>query len=178
MRSYKTEGIVIKRRNFGEADRIITLFTKVQGKVNVKATGVRKITSRRSSHIELLNCSMFSLYKGRNMPVLTEVEEIDNFSTIKGDLKKIGFAYHICEVVDGLCAENQENEAIYSLIKETLENLSKTEDPNKLVRDFEVKLLNLLGFYKGDGQELNTKTFIEQILERRLKSKQILTHFT
>ena len=60
MRSFKTEGIVIKRRNFNEADRIITVFSKRNGKINIKASGVRKITSRRSPHLELLNYSIFS----------------------------------------------------------------------------------------------------------------------
>ncbi|PIZ97846.1 MAG: DNA repair protein RecO, partial [Candidatus Levybacteria bacterium CG_4_10_14_0_2_um_filter_35_8] len=57
MNSYKTEGIVIKRRNLGEADKILTIFTKRYGKIQVKAPGIRKINSRRSPHVELLNYS-------------------------------------------------------------------------------------------------------------------------
>ena len=62
-RAYKTEAIIIKRRNFGEADRILTILTKNYGKIQVRAPGVRKITSRRSSHIELLNFSSLTLYR-------------------------------------------------------------------------------------------------------------------
>jgi len=54
MKSYKTEGIIIKRKNFGEADRILTIFTKNKGKISIVAKGVRKINSRRAPHIELL----------------------------------------------------------------------------------------------------------------------------
>ena len=65
MRSFKAEGIVIKRSNYSEADRIVTIFTKKNGKIKVKANGVRKIASRRSPHIELFNYCVFGLYQGK-----------------------------------------------------------------------------------------------------------------
>jgi DNA repair protein RecO (recombination protein O) len=176
MRAFKTEGIVIKRRNFNEADRIITVFSKSKGKINIKATGVRRITSRRSPHIELLNYSIFNLHKGKMMPVLTEVESLENYSFIKNDLKKVGLAYHICELIDGLCAENQENPYIFDLLNTTLKKLSKDEDPKELIYNFEIDLLTYLGFYTPTTSELkiNTKVLIESILERKLKTRQIL----
>ena len=91
MRSFRTEGIVIKRSNYSEADRIVTIFTKQSGKITVRATGVRKIASRRSPHLELLNYCIFGLYLGKNMPVLTEVESKESFffrSTSKQNLLK------------------------------------------------------------------------------------------
>jgi len=176
MRSFKTEGIVIKRKNYYEADRIITIFSKRNGKIKVKASGVRRITSRRSPHIELLNYSVFSLHQGRNMPVLTEVESLENFSTLKKDLKRIAVAYHICELIDGLCAENQENLEIFNLLGKTLRKLSTQENLPLLSYDFEIELLRLLGFYKPTSSPLkiNTQEIIEEILERKLKAKQIL----
>ena len=179
MRSYKTEGIVIKRRNFGEADRIVTVFTKKNGKINIKAAGVRRINSRRSSHIELLNLSIFGLYQGRGMPFLTEAQNLENFSNIKEDLAKVGFAYHICELIDGLCAENQENEEIFYLLQKTLRILSGECDPVSEIHGFEIELLTKLGFYKHSNlKNFNTEAFIEQILERKLKSKQMIPAFT
>jgi len=180
MRSYKTEGIVIKRRNFGEADRLLTVFSKKHGKIQIKAVGVRKINSRRSPHIELLNYSLFNLYKGRGMPLLTEVENFENFSEIKEDLTKVGNAYHICELIDGLCAENQENEEIFHLLQKTLKRLSFETDIAGLIRQFEIELLTKLGFYTPNKFSLNfdTSLFIEEILERKLKSKQMLPAFT
>ncbi len=162
MRSYKTEGIVIKRRNFGEADRFLTVFSKKHGKIQIKAVGVRKINSRRSPHIELLNHSLFNLYKGRGMPLLTEVENFENFSEIKENLAKVGFAYHICELVDGLCAENQENEEIFHLLLRTLNRLSFETDIALVIHEFEIDLLTKLGFYKPSNLSLalDTSSFI------------------
>jgi DNA repair protein RecO (recombination protein O) len=180
MKSFKTEGIVIKRRNVGEADRIITVFTKHHGKIQIKATGVRKINSRRSSYIELLNYSEMHLYKGRSLPLLTEVENINNFSEIKKDLGKVGFSYHLCELIDGLCAENQENEPVFNLLLKTLQSMSNTDDLPMIIHGFEIELLTLLGFYKPSNvsRDLDTETFIEQILERKLKTKRLLPRFT
>lgn len=177
MRSYKTEGIVIKRRNFGEADRILTVFTKNNGKIQIKAIGVRRITSRRSPHIELLNHSVLFLHRGKSLSILTEAQTLSDFSSIKTDLLKVGFAYHICELVDGLCAENQENMIIFNLLQNTLERLSKKEEILFIIHDFEIELLTLLGFWPKNRptENLDTSLFIENILERKLKSKPLLS---
>lgn len=124
MRNFRTEGIIIKRRNLGEADRIITVFTPAYGKLLVKAAGVRKITSRRSAHIELLNRATLNLYKGKGMHVLTEVKMVDDYAEIKNEFTKIGIAYHLCELIDSLCPENQEHGNVFQLLKDTLRNIS------------------------------------------------------
>ncbi|MGH2639250.1 MAG: DNA repair protein RecO, partial [Rhabdochlamydiaceae bacterium] len=128
MRSYRTEGIIIKRRNFGEADRILTVMTREYGKLQIKATGVRKITSRRSAHIELLNHTILHLYKGHTFSVLTEAKMLDDFAPVKAHFDKVGLAYHLCELIDGLCPENQENGRVYFLLKRTLADLAAQDD--------------------------------------------------
>lgn len=180
MRAYKIEGIIIKRKNIGEADRILTVFTKKLGKIQVKATGVRKINSRRASHVELLNYAVLTLYKGKsNLPFLTEVSSIKNFSLIKDNLKKVGISYHMCELIDRLCPDNQENESIFSLFLESIQNLCKEDDdPQKFIQSFESRLLTRLGFYSPKMQYAQDNTlFIEKVLEGKLKTRQILPHF-
>lgn len=178
MRSHKTEGIVLKRKSLAEADRIITIFSKNYGKINLMAKGVRKITSRRSPHVEPLNHSKFIIYKGTLMFTLLEVETLSNFSFLKKDLKKMAYAYHVCELVDSLCAENQENHQIFEILKTTLLDIEKGEDPKVVVGNFEISLLRLLGF-SGIEQDLdfNTHRFIESILERKLKAKEVVSSF-
>lgn len=178
MRSYKTEGIVIRRRNVGEADRLLTVFTKQHGKIIIKAKGIRRISSRRSAHVELLNFVRLSLYRGRVHSILTEAEMLNNFSSLKDNLKSVGLAYHICELVDGLCAENQENAKAFNLLFEVLSKLSEKEDEALTVSNFEKDLLFALGFTPNKTSALfNTQGFIEQILERRLKAKRLLPLF-
>ncbi len=175
MRAFKALGIVINRRNYSESDRIITVFTKNNGKIKIKASGVRKITSRRSSHIELLNLCVFSLYQGKNMPVLTEVESAESFQAVKKDLKKIGLAYHFCELIDGLCPENQEHEDVYHLLENSLRRLSIEDGLESLAYGFELELLKLLGYHQTLNQKskVDTQAIIEDILERKLKTRQM-----
>lgn len=179
MRFYKTTGIVIKRRNIGEADRILTIFTNDKGKIQVKAPNVRKIPSRRSGHTELLNLGTFFLHRGHVLPILTEAQTIQDFEILKKDLSKIGFAYHVCELVDGLCAENQENIKIYHLLEHALHQISEEENPSLIVNEFELELLSLLGFYTVSRFQniQNVHAFIENLLERSLKSKKIIPLF-
>src|SRR3989304_6032467 len=105
MRSDKTEGIIIKRKNFGEADRMLTVLTPRHGKIKIIAKGVRKISSRRSSHVELLNLSILTLHEGKIL-ILTEAETLNHFQDLKDNLKKSGLAFYLCELVDGLLPEN------------------------------------------------------------------------
>lgn len=128
MRNIRTEGIVIKRRNYGEADRILTVLTRDFGKITIKAKSVRKITSRRSAHIELLNHTALHLYKKDSFMILTEAKMLEDFSVIKQDFNKVGLAYHFCELVDSLCPENQENGNVYRLLRKTLDQLVESKE--------------------------------------------------
>lgn len=214
MRHVKTEAIIIKRRNYRDADRILTLFTKDYGKLHVRAAGVRKITSRRSAHIELLNHSILSLYKAHAFPVLTEAQTIDNYSEMKKDLHKVGHAYYICELIDGLCPENQELRQVFGLLQETLNKLNsgsfspsslsagRQDSPLKreeilpttlakangrendfgeglkVVHNFEIELLFLLGYWNKTNTfsyQFDVDRFIEGIIERKIKSKNMFT---
>lgn len=177
MKTFQVEGIVLKRQNIGEADRILTVLTKDQGKLSIKAIGVRKIASKRASHIEPLNVAVLSLYKGKGMPILTEANTLQNFSSLKNDLTKIGFAYHLCELVDGLCPENQDNREIFFMLQSVLQDLeSGKEDLATLIHAFEVSLLTSLGYWSSVQklQNVDLSYLIEGILERKLKTRKFL----
>lgn len=176
MRSFRIEAIIIKRKDIGEADRILTLITPHQGKISVVAKGVRKINSRRSAHVELLNHCILNLHEGR-MPIVTEAEAMKHFSGLKNDLNKAGFAFYICELVDGLLPEHQENRPAFNLIEKTLGRLETTENPKALIKNFEQELLTLLGFWPQKQQLAiqDSDAFIEDIIERKIKTKRILS---
>lgn len=181
MRTYKIEGIVLKRRNLGEADRILTILSHEGIKIQIKAPGVRRIPSRRSSHIELLNHSQLTLYGSSRsfMPVLTEAQTLEDFSGIKENLEKIGHAYYICELTNGLCADNQENRSVFSLLKSTLMNLSQNNDLRLAVKHFEKELLSTLGFW-SEAKLLQTQDSLgvmERLLERKIKTGRIMPLF-
>ena len=145
MLGFKTEGIILKRRDFGEADRILTVFSLHRGKITVLAKGVRRITSRRGGNVELLNRVQMFLYPGKNFLILTEAISLDTFQKLKEDLILSTYAFHILELVNKLTAENQENRDLYSHLVEVLKRLSR-KPRQILIRAFEVKILSNLGF--------------------------------
>jgi DNA repair protein RecO (recombination protein O) len=179
MRVYTSEGIILKRRNSGEADRLLTILTKDHGKMHVKAAGVRKITSRRASHIELLNHISFSLHKGNAAPLLTEAVTIENYDALKCDLRRVGLAYHICEIIDALCPEGQEQRTIFQLLQKILSDVSQEGNIVQKMYEFEIELLHQLGFYpKTEIQkDFNPSYYIEGLLERKLKARPLLHKF-
>lgn len=178
MKVYKTEGIIIKRTNYSEADRILTIFTKHYGKIKVLAKGVRRITSRRSGNVELLNLAEIILHESHNFDILTEATVKKSFPKLRKNLTKIAWAYHICELIDGLCPEKQENKKIFELVVNTLSLLNYEEDKKleSTIREFESSLLRDLGFWPRDKviPHNSSRMLIEQILERKLKSKNFL----
>ncbi|MBI2430674.1 MAG: DNA repair protein RecO [Candidatus Levybacteria bacterium] len=179
MRNFKVEGIIIKRRNINEADRLLTVFSKGYGKIQAKAVGVRRVTSRRSSHVELLNYAKMTLYKGKSLPLVVEAEAICDYAFLKKNLRMVGIAYHICELIDSLCAENQENTSVFLLLLQTLDDLSKGKDAKQTVHVFEKMLLSHLGFFSNFPlvKAIDTHVVIEEILERKLKTTSLLPHF-
>ena len=174
-RTYRTEGIILKRVNFGEADKILTIYTKHYGKIRAIAKGVRKITSRKAGNVELFNQTVIFLAKGKNLDILTEIQVLNSFKIWRKDLKKVAAAYYFCELVDKLTPDNQANRFVYQLLVQTLSKISHESLP-ELARSFEKQLLDELGF--GVPPQLrqsskSLKSYIEQITERKINSQKI-----
>lgn len=145
MQGIKVEGIILRRRSLGEADRILTVFSYQKGKISVLAKGVRKITSRRSGNVELLNRVLMFLHPAKSFLILTEATSLDTYQRLKEDLTLLAVAFHIIELVDKLTAENQENRILYEHLVDVLQRL--TRNPRQiLIRAFEVKILSNQGF--------------------------------
>lgn len=173
MRSYKTEGVVIKRTNFSEADRILTIFTKRHGKIKVLAKGVRRISSKRGPNIEVFNEVSVFIHHGKTFDILTEVELKNSFSQIRKNLDLVGLAFHVCELVDNLCPENEPHPQVFSNLIEVLSELD-----SGLVNKFERNLLIELGYLPKSKvfEKIDTTSYVEKILEKKLKTKRILKH--
>ena len=184
MRSYKTEGIIIKRVNFGEADRVLTIYTKHYGKLRVIAKGVRRITSRRGGCLELFNLVTIFLAVGRNLDVVCEAELKESFPDIRKNLRKIAYAYFFGELVEGLCPERQENQRVFELFYQELKDLDKKEMIGEIkniwmvrgIKDFTISLLKELGYLVKDQdyQNFDIQKYLENILQRKLKSERVL----
>jgi len=145
-RSIRTEGIVLRRKDFGESDRILVLFTRKMGRVSVIAKGARKPSSKISGHLELFMRSSFLISRGRNLHILTQAEMIEGFEPLRKDLSGIGIGSYVVELVDAVTYEEGSKVKLYNLLVSTLDSLSAGEDPGIIIRYYELHLLDLVGF--------------------------------
>ena len=145
-RSYRVEAIVLRHSDYGEADRILVLYTRENGKVRAIAKGARKIRSRKAGHLEPFTRVVLQLAQGRDMPIVTQADTVDAYLPLREDLLKTGYAAYIAEMVDRFFYEEGENQAVYRLLTETLERISSQPNPQLAIRYFEMHLLDLLGF--------------------------------
>ncbi len=145
-RQYRTEAVVLKRSDFGEADRILTLYTPERGKVRVLAKGIRRITSRKAGHLEVFVRSRILLHAGRDMDIVAQAESVETYRPLREDLRRTACAYFIAELLDGFTGEEEGQAAVYDLLVESLRRLSTTRDLWLATHYFEMHLLGLLGY--------------------------------
>lgn len=145
-RLYRTEGIVIRRIDSGEADRVLTLYTPQRGKLRAIIKGVRRPGSRMAGHIELLTYSSFLLARGRNMDVITQAQTLAAFPNLRADLERIGWGCYAAELLDRLTPEAAENYPAFQLFLEALTYLDQGGNAEMMVRSFELHLLGYMGY--------------------------------
>lgn len=145
-RSIRTEGIILRRRDFGESDRILVLFTRKLGRVSGIAKGARKPSSKISGHLELFMRSSFLISRGRNLHLITQAETLDSFDKLRENLQGIGQGSYIVELVDAVTFEEGSNLNLYELLLSTLKALDSGEDTAIVTHFFELHLLGLVGF--------------------------------
>lgn len=145
-RSLRVEAIVIRHRDWGEADRMLTLFTREMGKLSAVAKGVRKPRSRKAGHLEPFMRSSLLLARGRSFFVLTQAESIAPYIALRDDLVLVGYASYIAELLDRFTYDEEENSALYRLLSNSLTRLNRGDNPETVVRYFEIRLLDHTGF--------------------------------
>src|SRR6266851_5099527 len=122
-RSYSIEAIILKRTDYGEADRILTLFTPTKGKMHAIAKGTRRPVSKKAGHLELLNRSQLQMALGRNLDIVTQAEGRENFLHLRGELWHMTCGFYLAELVDRFVEDSTPHRDIYVLLLETLRYL-------------------------------------------------------
>jgi DNA repair protein RecO (recombination protein O) len=174
-RIYVAEGIILKRRSVGEADRMITIFTKQYGKIRVLAKGVRRIKSRRAGHLEVFSHVICTIHNGRLCDMLSEANSVRNGALFDTDAVRLEYAYSVCELVDRLLADRQEHVDIFFLLRYTLNKLLSSDNQveyRKILLDFVHTSLWNLGFLPKQHilPDYRLKAYVEGITENRLRA--------
>jgi len=146
-RSFRVEAVVLRHADWGEADRLLTLYTRERGKVRAIAKGARKIRSRKAGHLEPFTRVTLQLARGRDLLIVTQADTVDAYLPIHENLVKTSHAAYVVELLDRFTYEDDsENYNIYRLLTEALARLEKEADPWLAIRYYEIQLLDLLGY--------------------------------
>ncbi len=145
-RLYRVEGVILKRTDVGEADRLLTLYTPDRGKLRAVAKGARKPSARKTGHVELFNRATLMIALGRDLDVVTQADTLESFMPLRNDLDRLSYAYYFAELVDRFTEEEEENRAVYDLLLHALHWLETTEKLPRTARYFEMQLLDGVGY--------------------------------
>ncbi len=147
-RTYRTEAVVIRRSDFGEADRLLTLFSIDRGKLRAIGKGARKPQSRKTGHVELFMRSKFLIAEGRDLDIVTQAEMVEAYSALRDDLVRATYASYAVELLDRFTVDEEPQRDIYDLLSAVLGWFATAPAGELLLpaRYYELRLLSLTGF--------------------------------
>ncbi len=145
-RTLQVEAVILHHTNWGEADRLLSVFTKTHGKLRVIAKSVRKMQSRKAGHLEPFSHTSLMLAKAHDWWIVTDAETIDGFTPLREDLQLMSRASYVIELLDQFTFEEGQNWQLYQLCVETLKRLADLSEPFVTLRFYEMRLLDLVGF--------------------------------
>ena len=164
----RTPGIVIGEVNTGEADKILTIFTKKFGKIQAAVKGARRPKSNVIACSQFLVFSDFIFFKGRSMYSVNSCEVVEPFYNLRNDLYKLTYATYTAEVIREVIHENLPSYRVLQLFLNTLFTISELDkSPELITRAFEFRLMSLIGFkpqvdgciHCGNKEEYNFFSF-------------------
>lgn len=145
-KQFATQGIILTRTDFGEADRILTFITPTNGKVKAMAKGVRKPKAKLAGGLELFSVSDITIVKSRGeIDTLISARLIRHYGNIVKDLKRTETGYEMLRILNKGTEEAAE-EGYYHLLEVALAGLDESElDPSLAMLWFQMQLLKLSG---------------------------------
>ncbi len=142
----KVEAVVLRHSDWGEADRLLVIYSRQQGKLRIVAKGARRLHSRKAGHLEPFTRVSLMLARGRDLWIVTQAETIDAFLPLRESLLLTSQAAYVIELLDRFTYDDGANATLYRLLCETLARLSKGEDAFVTLRYYDIHLLDLAGF--------------------------------
>lgn len=147
MAVYKSKGIVLRSIRYGEADRILDLYTENLGLVSAIAKGIRRTKSRFGGRLEPLSCVEFLAYEGKTLDTVTQVEVLRSFRGVREDLARLGSASSIIGVIRALSGGDEADRRVFNLLYHALDALEDREEGFKSIEAaFGLKLSILAGY--------------------------------
>ena len=145
-RLYRVVSVVIRQRDLGEADRILTLYTRERGKLSAVAKGIKRPRSKLAGSLQSFSHAVVQMAAGRSLDIVTQAQAIDGHYRLREDMNRYAHASYVAELLDALTDEGLSDMKTFELLLSTLAALDRGEDSATMVRSFELKLLRRLGY--------------------------------
>ncbi|MCD6109926.1 DNA repair protein RecO [bacterium] len=145
MRVQKTQGIILQIYPRGEKDYSVTVFSPTLGRIRTYAKGARRIESKFTGHLDLLNVCDFELYEGPHSTLITQCNVIGSFPNFREELSKFYLATESAIMTNRCITENEDHMSSYRLLLETLEALNTFNKEDLIFEAFKIKLCEILG---------------------------------
>lgn len=143
----KCEGIVIRTTDYGETNKIVTLYTREWGKIGVMARGAKKTNSRLAAITQIFTYGHFLVQTGSGLGGLQQGEMASSMRAIREDIFLTAYASYIVELTDKSTEEKKSNPFLFELLLQTLQFINEGYDQEILTNIYEMKMLNGLGLY-------------------------------
>jgi len=145
MNSKNTVAIILKRINYSEADRILTVLTKDSGRLSLMAKGVRRSTSKLAGGIELFSESSIQYIMGRGeIGTLVSARILKHYGNIVLSLEVSTAAYTLLSIIERI-TEHSDGPEYYDLLNQALLLLDTGHEPRLVLGLFYVRLLSITG---------------------------------
>lgn len=151
MPSYKTEAINLRVKRFAEADKLLSVFTRERGKVSAIAKSACKPSSKYGGRLEVFGYNNFLLAAGKNLDIVSQVETIESFHSIREKEESLEAGLYIAKVLFYFLEERVPREELFELFLGCLRLLKKGFDPDSVTRIFDVRLADIEGFLPADN---------------------------
>ena len=156
MASFKTEGVILARTNYGEADRIFTILTPDRGKLSAIAKGVRRAASKLSPHLEPLTIAELMFAKGKSLDVITSARLKASFDRLGKDYDRLRRGFLFSEMLNRLTS-SQTSAANYQLLVNALNALNDNLEPVVVELWYKLRLLDQLGYRPNLEQSVSSR---------------------
>ena len=145
-RIFRTEAVILRRQDLGEADRLVVAYSPDRGKLRLVAKGVRRLNSRKAGHLEPFSRTSLLIARGRELDIISQAEAVETYPALQTDLQRVGQASYVVELIDRFTFEEGGSRPAYALVLETLGRLAEGRPGAAVLRYYELRLLDLMGY--------------------------------
>jgi len=147
MRHFLTTGIILQKRNSGENNHYLTIFSPEHGRINAVSKYSRNLKSALGGNLEMLNFCQFQIYETPHNFTVIQCQLEKSYLNIRDNLEKSLYAMHLLEIFEKSVNGQNTDESfeLFQLLETSIEFLASTKNYELIIENFKIQLLNILG---------------------------------